>query len=102
MAEGRMRKDVAELAGTSLHTVDRWVDRHARFGLAGLEDHKRGGGREQVPARIRARILAPTRTSPPPETGLSHQSSREMAAYITRTEGLERRRRTVHLDRHRR
>jgi transposase len=72
MAEGRMRKDVAGLAGMSLHTVDRWVDRHTQFGLAGLGDHKRGGGREQVPAQIRARILAPTRTSPPPETGLSH------------------------------
>lgn len=68
MAEGRMRKDVAELAGMSRHAVDRWVDRHAQFGLAGLEDHKRGSGREQVPARI----LAPTRTSPPPKTGLSH------------------------------
>ena len=37
---------------------------------------------------IRARILALTRTTPPSETGLSHWSSREMAAYITRTEGV--------------
>ena len=42
MAEGRMRKDVAELAAVSLPTVDRWVDRYATMGLAGLEDHKRG------------------------------------------------------------
>jgi Homeodomain-like domain len=27
MAEGRMRKDVGELAGVSLPTVDRWVQR---------------------------------------------------------------------------
>ena len=36
-AEGRMRKDVAELAGVSLPTVDRWVDRYvdARAGRPG-------------------------------------------------------------------
>jgi transposase len=88
MAEGRMRKDVGELAGVSLPTVDRWVQRYERFGLAGFEEHKRGGGREQVPVRVRARILALTRSTPPADTGLSHWSSREMAAYITRTEGM--------------
>jgi Helix-turn-helix domain len=43
MAEGRRRKDVAELAGVSLPTVDRWVDRYAEEGLAGLAERKRGG-----------------------------------------------------------
>ena len=38
--------------------------------------------------RIRARILALSKTSPPAESGLSHWSSREMAAFITRTEGV--------------
>jgi transposase len=88
MAEGRMRKDVGELAGVSLPTVDRWVRRYERFGLAGFEEHRRGGGREQVPAWVRARILALTRSTPPADTGLSHWSSREMARYITRTEGM--------------
>jgi transposase len=87
-AEGRMRKDIGELAGVSLPTVDRWVGRYAEDGLAGLVEHRRGAPREQVPARIRARILALTRTTPPSETGLSHWSSREMAAYVTRTEGV--------------
>jgi transposase len=41
MAEGRRRKDVTELAGVSLPTVDRWVDRCAEQGLAGLEKLKR-------------------------------------------------------------
>jgi transposase len=88
MAEGRRRKDVAELAGVSLPTVDRWVDRYAEHGLAGLEERRRGAGREQVPARVAARILALTRISPPAETGLSHWSSRAMAAYLGRTEGI--------------
>jgi hypothetical protein len=52
-AEGRMRKDIGALTGVSLPTVDRWVDRYEQFGLAGLEDRKRGGGREQIPAAIR-------------------------------------------------
>jgi transposase len=88
MAEGRMRKDVAVLAGVSLPTVDRWVDRHAADGLVGLEDYKRGAPREQVPARIRARILALTQTTPPADSGLSHWSSREMAKYVKRTEDV--------------
>jgi len=88
MSEGRRRKDVAELAGVSLPTVDRWVDRYAEHGLAGLEERKRGAGREQVPAWVAARILALTRMSPPAETGLSHWSSRAMAAYLKRAEGI--------------
>jgi transposase len=88
MAEGKRRKDVAELAGVSLPTVDRWVDRYAVGGLAGLEERKRGAGREQVPGQAAARILALTRTSPPVGTGLSHWSSRTMAGYLRRVEGI--------------
>lgn len=88
MAEGRRRKDVAGLAGVSLPTVDRWVGRYAERGLAGLDDDPRGAGREQVPAWVTARILALTRTTPPMSTGLSHWSSRELAAYLKRTEGV--------------
>src|SRR6266699_1907809 len=35
-----------------------------------------------------ARILALTRMTPPAETGLSHWSSRQLAAYLKRTEGV--------------
>lgn len=38
--------------------VDGWMDRHAQIGLAGLDGDCPGAGREQVPARVRARILA--------------------------------------------
>jgi transposase len=86
--EGRLKKEVAALAGVSRPTVDVWLSRYAEEGIGGLQDRARGVGREQMPAAIRARILAATRTSPPVETGLSHWSSREMAAFIKRTEGV--------------
>jgi transposase len=87
-AEGRQKKDVAALAGVSRPTVDLWLTRYQAERLAGLLDHSHAAPREQVPAAIRGRILAATRRSPPVETGLSHWSSREMAAFITRTEGV--------------
>lgn len=83
-AENRPKKEIAELAGVSRPTVDVWLSRYAEEGAAGLWERKRGAGREQVPARIRARILAATRSAPP--EGLSHWSSREMVKYIARSE----------------
>jgi transposase len=87
-AEGRLKKDVAALAGVSRPTVDLWLNRYASEGIAGLAGWSHAAPREQLPARIRGRILALTQTSPPAETGLSHWSSREMAAFIVRTEGV--------------
>lgn len=87
-AEGRLKKQVAALAGVSRPTVDLWLSRYQSEGLAGLIDRSHAAPREQVSASIRARILAATRTSPPAETGLSHWSSRKMAAFIERTEGV--------------
>ena len=88
-AEGRQKKEVAALAGVSRPTVDLWLARYAAEGVGwAARPAPWCGPREQVPAAVRARILALTRTSPPAETGLSHWSSREMAAFITRTEGV--------------
>jgi transposase len=87
--DGRQKKDIAVLAGVSRPTVDLWLGRYGSEGVAGLLDRSHAAPREQVPARIRARVLALTRTSPPAETGLSHWSSREMARFIARTEGVE-------------
>jgi transposase len=87
-ADGRQKKEIAALAGVSRPTVDLWLKRYETDGIAGLLDRPRGAGREQVPGAVRARVLAASRTSPPAETGLSHWSSREMAAFIERTEGV--------------
>jgi transposase len=87
-AEGRAKQEVAALAGVSRPTVDLWLRRFDADGVAGLLDRARGAAREQMPARIRARILAATKSSPPVESGLSHWSSREMARFITRTESV--------------
>jgi transposase len=86
-AEDRQKQEIAELAGVSRSTVDLWLSRYGRGGIGELLDRPRGAGREQVSASARARILALRRQSPPVETGLSHWSSREMAAFILRTEG---------------
>lgn len=87
-AERRRKKEIAALAGVSRPTVDLWLKRYEDDGIVGLVDRKSGAAREQMPAPIRARILAATLTTPPAETGLSHWSSREMAAFIHRTEGV--------------
>jgi transposase len=86
--EGRRKKDIAGLAGVSRPTVDLWLSRYDAEGVAGLLDRSHAAPREQVPASIRARVLALTRATPPTETGLTHWSSREMARYIARTEGV--------------
>src|SRR4030081_3577241 len=82
------KQEVAALAGVSRPTVDLWLDRYRAEGIAGVLDRPRGAPRGQVPAAVRPRILAATRISPPVETGLSHWSSREMAAFIIRTDGV--------------
>ena len=87
-AEGRLKKEVAALAGVSRPTVDLWLGRYDTEGAAGLADRSHAAPREQVPAAVRARIQALSRSRPPLDSGLSHWSSREMAACVTRTEGV--------------
>lgn len=87
-AEGRRKKEIATLATVSRPTVDLWLSRYEAEGAGGLFDRSHAAPREQVQAAIRGRILALTRNSPPTETGLSHWSSREMAKFIARTDGV--------------
>jgi transposase len=86
--EGRRRKDIAELAGVSPVTVDRCKARYAAQGLAGLEERRRGGGRDQVPPQTRGRVIALTKMTPPTDSGLSHWSTRTLADHLKRREGI--------------
>lgn len=88
-AEGNRAAKIAELVGSTKPTVYKWVDRYAKFGVAGLASVRSSGKPPQIPGPVRARILALTRRSPPADSGLSHWSSREMARYLRRREGID-------------
>src|SRR4029453_7465468 len=77
MAEGRRSKDVAELAGVSLPTVDRWVARYAEQGLAGVQESSHAAPRGEGPGWGRGRVPA-----------LARCASREMSGYLKRVEGV--------------
>lgn len=63
--ENRLEKEIAAIAGASRPTVNPSLSRYTVERVVGLLGRKRGAGREQAPVRIRARILAATRTAPP-------------------------------------
>jgi hypothetical protein len=48
-AEGRLKKQIAELAGVSRPTVDLWLDHYETQGFAGLVDGGSGEGRRWRP-----------------------------------------------------
>jgi len=76
------------MSGASRPTIDKWIDRYAAYGIDGLTSGTSPGGPRTIPGRIRGRILALTRQTPPEELGISHWSSGKMAAYIKKTEGV--------------
>jgi transposase len=86
--EGYRKVAIAAMSGASRPTVDKWLERYERFGMEGLMSRTSPGGPRQIPDRIRAKILALTRTTPPSALGISHWSSTEMARYIKKTEGV--------------
>lgn len=87
-ADGRRKSEIARAMKTTRPTVDKWLARYAKSGMDGLVDMESPGGPRQIPDRIRAKVLALARTSPPLELGISHWSSSEMAGYIKKTEGV--------------
>jgi transposase len=87
-ADGFSVGDLVKMSGASKPTVYKWLDRYERFGVDGLTDLPRSGRPPEVSDSVRSRIVALTRCTPPAETGLSHWSSREMATYLKRTEGI--------------
>ena len=86
--EGYRKVEIVKMSGASRPTVDKWLKRYAQFGMEGLVSETSPGGSRQIPDRIRGRVLALSRTTPPSVLGISHWSSTEMARYIKKTEGV--------------
>src|SRR3954464_12871644 len=92
-ADGTSNVQIAELVGVSRPTVDLWRNRYREHGLAGLADvHRPGpppqgdqrrvagrGGPRQVDHRG---IVEATLTPPPKSLGVTHWSSRLLAARL--------------------
>lgn len=87
-AEGYRKTEIVAMSGATRPTVDKWLNRYEEEGVAGLVSRTSPGGPRQIPDRIRAKVLALTRASPPSALGISHWSSTEMAGYIKKTEGV--------------
>lgn len=86
--EGCSKAEIVRMSGTTPPTVDKWLERYGQFGFEGLVNWKSTGSPPQIPARIRARVLALTRETPPEHLGISHWTSPQMARHIKLTEGV--------------
>jgi transposase len=78
-AEGAPNVQIAELVGVSRPTVDLWRNRYRDRGLAGLADEDRPGRPRRIDPR---RIVEATLTPPPQSLGVTHWSSRLLAARL--------------------
>jgi transposase len=87
-AAGYSAPEIARMADTTKPTVYKWIARYEQYGVDGLSDWVSTGRPPEISAEVRGRILALSRQSPPEATGLSHWSSREMARYLKREEGI--------------
>ena len=83
-ADGLPGLEIAERVGCSEPTVIRWRSRFAELGMAGLTDEPRSGKPPTIPRSVRDEILAITLTEPPTELGITHWSSRLLAARLRR------------------
>ncbi len=61
--EGYRKVEIAKMSGASRPTVDKWLTRYERYGVEGLTNKTSPGGPRQIPDRIRAKVLALTRTT---------------------------------------
>jgi transposase len=82
-AEGVANSEIAERLEVSRPTVIAWRKRYAREGLTGgLADRHRRGRPQTVRRDRRAEILATTLAPPPEYLGVTHWSSRLLAAEL--------------------
>jgi transposase len=78
-ADGVANTQIAVLVGSSRQTVIDWRARYVRSGLHGLEDEPRSGRPRTVDHRD---IVAATLRPPPKSLGVTHWSSRLLAARL--------------------
>ena len=77
--EGHSNTEIATRVGVSRPTVIHWRDRYAEGGLGALQDRKRSGRPRRVD---QAQVVAATLTPPPERLGVTHWSSRLLAAEL--------------------
>jgi transposase len=78
-ADGLTNVDIAGRVGVSRPTVTSWRARYARSGIGGLSDEDRSGRPRTIDHR---RIVATTLKAPPKKLGVTHWSSRLLAAHL--------------------
>jgi transposase len=78
-ADGVSNTAIADLVGASRPTVIGWRERYERRGMAGLEDAPRSGRPRSID---HAAIITATLTPPPKRLGVSHWSTRLLAAQL--------------------
>ncbi len=78
-ADGESNTAIAAKVGMSRPTVLAWRERYQAKGLAGLEDEPRSGRPRQID---RAKVIATTLAPPPDKYGVTHWSSRLLAARL--------------------
>ena len=78
-AEGVANARIAEVVGTSTVSVVKWRRRYEVAGLQGLMDAPRSGRPQRVDQE---RIIAATLSAPPSRLGVTHWSSRLLAAHL--------------------
>jgi transposase len=81
-ADGVSGVEIAERVGCSEPTVVKWRRAYAERGLAGLGDAPRSGRPREITDEQRFAIWFTSQHDPPPETGLTHWSSRALARHV--------------------
>jgi transposase/transposase-like protein len=78
-SEGSSNSAIADKVGVTRQTVITWRDRYSSSGLLGLEDEHRSGRPREIDHR---EIVAATLKPPPKKLGVTHWSSRLLAAHL--------------------
>lgn len=81
-AEGLANTEIAERLGLSRPTVIGWRRRYEQEGIEGLVDKQRSGRPREIDDDVRLDIVARTLAGPPKRLGITHWSTRLLAAEV--------------------